>query len=410
MGVLIPANAKPMDPAKGPETKPAKNLPDPSFMAAQRAQRDNARNQYAGLPDGGETNLADLVKFNLDRGLLSLDVTGSAVRGNQRYTVKGVNAVWTLNRSSSNIVTFVAGNRVLRNTSSTTLTRLDLGVKDDAENWNTYASSNGTYVSVTGQSVNGRVMFSQNLGARNMGNVNAMPIITLAVTEWQGGPQAGGGARLANVFRGTAKSLDDLRAKFPDEFRSYFIPLLQKLSDMAWLTPGATDVYSVFTDIAADPTATGKVSALLPDLDSDSFTIREAASRQLLELGPTGVLAALRMDRSQLSDEQKGQLGRLIAAHRRRDLNDPSDVIKDTAFLTDCLEHPQVAVRKSAKSALEKVLGQSIAFDVDAPSARMGPAADEVRKLVLKNVSTTQPADAIPPIAPPAPVPNIMLR
>src|SRR5206468_617377 len=83
------------------------------------------------------------------------------------------------------------------------------------------------------------------------------------------------------------------------------IPLLGKFSDLSWLRPGASDVYSVFTEIAADPQTTARIDELLPDLDSDAFHVRDAAGKQLLEMGPPAVLAALRKHPAELSSEQQ---------------------------------------------------------------------------------------------------------
>src|SRR5206468_6084791 len=130
-----------------------------------------------------------------------------------------------------------------------------------------------------------------------------------------------------------------------------------------WLRPGASDVYSVFTEIAADPQTTARIDELLPDLDSDAFHVRDAAGKQLLEMGPPAVLAALRKDPDELSSEQRAQLGRLISTHRRPVETPATEPRQDPVFLADCLEYDDLSVRQAAKAALEKVLGGPISFD-----------------------------------------------
>jgi hypothetical protein len=308
---------------------------------------------------------------------------------------------------------------IRQSVSNSGLSRVDLDVNNDTDIWSTSVSLNGGYLYVSGQTILGQVSFNQNISVRPAGFAGvATPPINLYVYEYGGGVD-NAPIRQAQTFRGSAKSISELRAKYPEKFRQYFIPLLSKISDMSWLRPGATDVYSVFTEIPADPQVTARLQTLLPELDSDAFHIRDAASAQLLEMGPAGVLAALRTNLADLSDEQRAQLGRLIAAHRRRAEVALADARVDTAFLADCLEHDDVAVRQAAKSALGKVLGESVSFDPALSGTELGMAADGVRKKIAQmHAATTQPAEGeaakekelVPAVAPNGIRPRIMIR
>ena len=97
----------------------------------------------------------------------------------------------------------------------------------------------------------------------------------------------------------------------------YVIPMLARFSDPSFLQPGPADVYSVFVEIPADQKITHEVEQLVPQLDADDPADREAASAKLRQFGAPAVLAALRMDESTLSEEQKLRLKAFIAGYRR---------------------------------------------------------------------------------------------
>ena len=396
VAVVPPGPEAPADAAKP-------NRPDENFLRSQRTQRDNARNQNTGAVDGGEATLDDLVRVAMDGDVLKLEAIGSAGVRSQRYRLKDANSLITVARSSSSAI--VVGNGVVRPPStSVSLTRVDLDVKDDESIWSTSASQSSTYLSISGRSVLGQVSFTQNLSSRLNGAAGRVQPVRLTVYEWQAGP------RLKSVFTAGADSIEKIRAQHPGEFRKFVVPLFRKFSDMSWMIPGASDAYGVFGEIAPDQQAVVRVQGLLPELDSDAFAVREAAARQLMDLGAPGVLAALRMDPASLSDEQKGQLGRLIAAHRRRYIANPDDARKDPAFLTDCLEHPDVAVREAAKLSLEKLLNKPLAYNPKLTGDALTAAADDVRKQVQELIPATQPAEenVQPPAGAPQQLPAVI--
>lgn len=374
------------------------NRPDENFLKSQRRQRDSIRNSYVGTPDGGEANLEDLVQIVNDGPMLKLEALGPvAAQRSQRFKLKDSDATLILNRTVNGPIG-VGNGQVRPASTSVSLTRIDHNVSEDETIYSTSASQTNNFLSISGQSVLGRVTFSQNNNVRP--GVARGQAVRFTVYEWQAGP------RQRSVFSATADSIDRLRAEHPTEFRKYLMPIFRKLSDMSWMIPGASDVYGVFSELSPDPQMTARVQALLPDLDSDAYAVREAAGRQLIELGADGVLATLRLDPESLSDEQKGQLGRLIAAHRRREIENPEEARKNVAFLSDCLEHPDGMVREAAKGSLEKVLGRSLDFDTKLTGDALIAAADNVRRLVQEATpSATQPAGELP-----QPAPDVQVR
>jgi len=378
---LQPAKAD-AEPAKE-EKEPDKNRPDERFLQLQRVNRDNSKQAMAAGMAAMEVNLGALIQLKLDGKFLDVDAGGNNATQSQRHRIKGTQAYMTLTHRS------VAAAGMRPASTSISATRVDTDVETDEEIWTSSLSRSSTYLSLSGQSVLGRVSFSQRTPSQGVPVVGAAaaPPIRLAVYEWQVG------GRQQMTFSAAEHSIEDLRANHPEAFRKYAVPLFRKFSDLSWLLPGATDVYAVFGEVRPDEAVVEQLEALLPELDSPSYAVREAAARELMNLGPAGVLAALRTDPDGLTDEQKGQLGRLIAAHRRRGITDPAAALKDTNFLTDCLEHPDAAVRQAALAALNKALGTEVEFDYRLSGEALTAAADAVRKKVRELIPATQPAD-----------------
>jgi hypothetical protein len=255
-------------------------------------------------------------------------------------------------------------------TPTLSLTRIDTGVNNDTDIYATYLTCRDSFISMTGQSVLGRVMYHQ-----------SGKMITFSVMQWRAGPVQ------ENILVGKAQTLDHLRAQHPREFRVYLVPLLAKLSDLRWLSPAASDYYAAFPEIPADPAVVQRVNNLLPDLDSDSPETRDRATRALLDLGPPGALAALRLDASLLSEEQKGRLARLVSRYRNHPEQDPLTARRDVGFLLDAFDFDDPRIRSAAHKALEQRIGHPIAFDENLPPSARGEALDELRFELAMNVA-----------------------
>jgi HEAT repeat protein len=123
-----------------------------------------------------------------------------------------------------------------------------------------------------------------------------------------------------------------------------------------------------------------RLETLLPDLDSPAFPVRDSASSRLEALGPAGVLAALRADVSNLTDEQRGRLAAFIRQNRNRTFEDPAAARKDVNFLIDALEYDDPAVRAAAREQLGQIFGHTVKFDVALTGDALTTAIDDLRK------------------------------
>jgi hypothetical protein len=174
----------------------------------------------------------------------------------------------------------------------------------------------------------------------------------------------------------TAADLAQLWHEHQPQLREYLLPLLDEISQSHVLRPRGGDVYRAFADIPADPLVLEKLRELLPRLDADDARQRAAASAELAKLGASAVLAALRIDSSELAPEQRARLDTLI--DRNTIWPDPAAARKDPRFLIDCLDNEDPDVRSAARSALVKLTGKEIEFDPSAPLVDRREAAGEL--------------------------------
>ena len=179
-----------------------------------------------------------------------------------------------------------------------------------------------------------------------------------------------------------AADLPQLLRQRPREVRLYLEPMLTEIcGGRNPLRPQAGDVYRTFPFIPADSGATEAVNRLVERFDELDPAARAAASAELERLGRPGVLAALRVDRIDLSAEQSLRLDAFVARHTSAP--DLDAARRDPLFFVGCLEDEDRAVRAAALAALRETTGREIEFDIDAPALDRAAAAAEVAELFL---------------------------
>jgi hypothetical protein len=181
--------------------------------------------------------------------------------------------------------------------------------------------------------------------------------------------------RRAVVLSMEAGDLQQLRRERHEEVRKYLEPMLIEICGGARnpLRPQAGDVYRMFESIPADSAALERVKRIVDSFDALEPVAREAASQQLNQLGRAEVLAAARLDRTELSAEQSLRLDAFVARHSA--VSDIAAARRDPLFLIDCLEDDDRAVRAAALLQLRQTTGQPIEFDLDAPAEQRAIAA-----------------------------------
>lgn len=161
-----------------------------------------------------------------------------------------------------------------------------------------------------------------------------------------------GESRADLIFR--ARTTRELMREYPDQARSYLIPLIQQLSGgQMTFQPSAGDVYRVFNDLPPDPHVLEVVHRIIPDLSHPEPAVRERASQELASLKRPGVLAAMRIDRRSLPPEAADRIAGFIQDNST-DSRNSSQLLGDDTFLTDCLNDPDPRVRHRAQVLLGK--------------------------------------------------------
>ncbi len=196
------------------------------------------------------------------------------------------------------------------------------------------------------------------------------------------------------------QSLQELRSKHPQEVRRILVPILVRLCGENPLSPGAGDIYGALTELQPDAAATQAIRGLLPRLDADAISERDAATAELQKLGRAGVLAAMRMDQSNLSEEQKARLQAFISSQRTNAEIDDATAANDPDFLIDCLDDADAAIQQAARQRLQKLIGHDVKLDEHLTGEARQAALDQLRDAIRKQFPTK-----LTPPAPNAPAP-----
>jgi hypothetical protein len=323
----------------------------------QRRSLRQQQQSYEATPVGQTCRrLEELLKFSLLDGSLRVDV-GAAVsdpaHGQARVAVEGSPATWLVRTQAA-----------LPVNSYVSVVRYDFDQTADGQIWLTSVIRGDGYLSLSAEGIGVRLQYNQS---------NGMAQLSL----WQ--MQRG---RYVQVLRLDGPSFLRLQAEHPEEVHQYLLPLLVRLGGEQLLRPGGADVYRVFAELPVSPGVAAKVAEILPRLDSDVFSLRDAASHDLAELGARGAQVVLKLDRGLLTFEQNDRLDAFLDTQRRRAIDDPTTMRKDAAFLVDCLEDDDPAVRAAAKGAMEKAMGRKVEFDLEADAGKRAARAEELREAV----------------------------
>lgn len=361
-------------------TRPANNAELQQRLRA--AGRLAVRDHWADAPVSQVLPLDQLLHFSLRKDFLHIDPSPLGDATPSRICVSGSPAIWVVTRRSTR--PGMAGAPRLLDQFS--LTRYDLDASGD-DIWQTSLTVCERFIVLSATSDTGNISLVQATGMVRLrvmksGELGQPPAPEVALQS---------------------PSLLGLRDEHPREFRRYAMKALACLSTLDFLQPGPTDIFLAFPEIAPDPAAVSALQRIVPELDADDPADREAASEKLAALGPPGVLAALRLDESDLADEQKLRLRALFHANRRRPDLSPAAARRDPPFLLDCLESPDPRVRSAALSAWHELPGHGVRFDIDPSVQAKPPTAEEVDALRLRLVEVPTTAPANLPATRPAP-------
>lgn len=182
----------------------------------------------------------------------------------------------------------------------------------------------------------------------------------------------------------TASDLPALIREHPREVDEYLRPALRQLGIESLVAVDQRVAWQVFSDQwTPDEQTSRKVNEILPLLNSPDYRRREAATRQLQQLGVAGALALLHLDRTGLSEEQKTRIDSVIAAYQTLSPDEARKLREDVGFLLDCLLIDDPRLRHAALEQLRKVAGRPIEFDEQADASHRSDQAAKLRGQLL---------------------------
>jgi hypothetical protein len=356
-------------------------------LQQQRNMLESMKTSMRSTPSKITLKPEDLITASLDsQGLLDIDTSHLLTLDNMtHFKVEGSDADWRLNVMRQRQIGVRAPVQYIQ------LQRYDFDQKEEGEFWQIILTVTDNYLYINMQGIGRTVYYQQML------NQNAVQVHLMVIEQRAN--------RFQQLVQASAPSLAQLREQHPEEVRKYLGLMFTRLFGRNMLLPGATDVYSVFDQLPADPSSMQSVQRIIPQLAADDPSDREAASLNLAKLGAPGVLAVLRCGDSNLTAEQQGRLGAFLASERSWLPKPPEQMRSDPGFLLDAMEYPDQAVRAAAVAALQKIVAHPIDFDVTLAPSKTQVQLDKLRVQVhaelLKRdgaVPQTQPADVKSPI------------
>ncbi len=185
-------------------------------------------------------------------------------------------------------------------------------------------------------------------------------ILTLTVTD---------GGKVRKI---EGASLWHLLLAEPQICNQYLLPLLDMLRSDWRLAETAhmIEAQMVRTARAYQPETLRAAGALVADLASDQFNVRQGAERQLRAAGLAVIPYLETLDRGKLDFEQSTRISRIIDS--RPDVDEDTPEVTGNCLMTDrqiwlaFADRPQLSVRRAAGQELAFLLNRPIRFEPDA--------------------------------------------
>jgi hypothetical protein len=175
-----------------------------------------------------------------------------------------------------------------------------------------------------------------------------------------------------------------LLREHPEEAGAHLRPLLRELGQEAVFAPEPQVAWQVFADRwTPDAKLKRQVEDLLPKLDAPDEPARQAATREVGELGQEAVLVLLQLDRATLSAEQNSRVDVLIAGFAPLPPGEAARLRGDVSFLLDCLNSDDPRVRTAALERLRDAVPQPVEFDTALEVPARGAAVARLREALV---------------------------
>ena len=182
-----------------------------------------------------------------------------------------------------------------------------------------------------------------------------------------------------------APDLQSLRRKYPRETSQYLRPILD---DMEQLSPlFSADERAAWQVLGSAPelslAATQRLADVLTRLESDKFSDRQKAQRDLKALGQQAALALRSLDRTALTPNQNAEIDAFLSSYSPLNPEETQRLALSPDFLLDCMELPDPTLRAAAWTKLQS-LPSSLPLP---PTLTFNPTADPTtREAAISNL------------------------
>jgi hypothetical protein len=172
-------------------------------------------------------------------------------------------------------------------------------------------------------------------------------------------------------FRGNAADFVQLRLRHPAEVNQYIRPLLIQLhQDAALLQVSPAAAWQVLAaDFVPPEQLRRDILTLLPQLEADAYSQRQAAVRRLRALGQDGASTLRTLDFTKLTPQQTAEIDALLKPFSPLSPDEVRELGASPDFLLDCLYSDDPRLRRLAVERLRRVTGKPLPFSPDAPEA-----------------------------------------
>jgi hypothetical protein len=187
-------------------------------------------------------------------------------------------------------------------------------------------------------------------------------------------------------LRADARSFEQLHRQHPRVVAQYLQPLLRDLGQGHLFAVDSRVAWQVFPELfQPDDELQRQVEQIVLRLDDEDFQQREQASEALEQLGQTGALMLMTIDRRGLSAEQNARIEAFLEEYRPLEPEEARQYREDSSFLLDLLMSDERIFREVALRQLRDIHDIELEFDLDAGGEERAAQVQRLREQLGAN-------------------------
>lgn len=191
-----------------------------------------------------------------------------------------------------------------------------------------------------------------------------------------------------------SESFSAFARSHPAELTQNVRPMLEAFGPQPHLFAVSDELgAAVFPEVyRADAATQQRIAVLVKQLGDESFAKRKQAGEELEKLGTQAGTELALLDRAKLDPEQGARVDAILTKTRPPFTVEANKLRSDVGFLLDCLMSQTPQLRKVALERLQKVTGQTVAFDDGASEEQRVQQVYKLRGQLLPASPATMPA------------------